>query len=93
MRLEEDLGLALLFKLRGPVEPPGGIVIVNTAAEPFFRPGLQQPEKVCAGHEDAGRFLRVLAVLRVGQQSGAAVELGQGHRRVQVVTQCIEQGF
>ena len=33
VRLEEDLGLALLFKLRGPVEPPGGIVIVNVDEE------------------------------------------------------------
>ena len=41
IRLEEDLGLALLFKLRGPIDPPNGIVIVNVdegSAEKFGYP-------------------------------------------------------
>ena len=42
IRLEEDLGLALLFKLRGPVEPPGGIVIVNVDEESAARFGYPE---------------------------------------------------
>jgi adenylate cyclase len=42
VRLEEDLGLAVLFKLRGPLEPPDGIVIVNVDEESAERFGYPE---------------------------------------------------
>ena len=42
VRLEENLGLALLFKLRGPVEPPEGVVIVNVDEESAERFGYPE---------------------------------------------------
>lgn len=41
-RLEEDVGLPLLFKIRGPRSPPSNVVIVNLDDESSERLGLPQ---------------------------------------------------
>ncbi len=41
-RLEEDFGLALLFKLRGPIEPPDGVLIVNVDEDSAVKFGFPE---------------------------------------------------
>ena len=47
MQVEEELGLAMLFKIRGPRLPPDGVVIVNLDQDPSSRLGL--PDKPALG--------------------------------------------
>jgi adenylate cyclase len=42
LKVEEELGLAMLFKIRGPRLPPDGVVIVNLDQDPSSRLGLPE---------------------------------------------------
>ena len=42
LKVEEEFGLAMLFKIRGPRLPPDGVVIVNLDQDPSSRLGLPE---------------------------------------------------